>query len=94
MELLDHLHVVQTQRPALISKEVKVYEEFGISRSFHQGATTKAQNRGMSESDINAMNRWCNIENVKDRHPEPKMQDHYSDISMMIPTLLRLLLAL
>jgi hypothetical protein len=34
MEVLDRLHRVQSEKPDLIPKEVNVYEEYGISRSF------------------------------------------------------------
>jgi hypothetical protein len=93
-EVLDRLHLVQTRRPDLISMEVNVHEEYGISRSFRRGATTEARNRGVQQGDIDTMNRWRNVENAKGKRPRVKMQDHYSDIRMMIPTLLRFSAAL
>jgi len=94
LEILDRIHTVQSSRPDLIPLEVNVYEEYGISRSFLQGVTTEARNRGVDENDINAMNRWRNVENAKGKRPRLKMQDHYSDIRMMVPTLLRFSAAL
>jgi len=89
MELLDRLQVVQTSEADLIPKDVNVHEEYGIARSFRRGATTQARNMGVAENDINAMNRWRTSEQVKGFKPKTKMQDHYSDIRQMVPTVLR-----
>lgn len=94
MEIMDRLHVIQSSYPDLIMQDINVYEDFGTSRSFRRGATTQARNKAVSEIDIDAMNRWRNVENAKGRKPRFKMQDHYSDIKLMIPTLLRFSLAL
>jgi len=66
-----------------------LYEEFGISRSFRRGATTEARNQKVSENDINLMNRWRNFEKAGGKRPRMWMQDHYLDIALMIPSLLR-----
>jgi hypothetical protein len=42
---LDHLHIIQGTNPELISKDVNVYEDYGISRSFRCSATTQARNK-------------------------------------------------
>jgi len=89
IEILDRLHIIQGTNPDLISKEVNVYEDYGISRSFRQGATTQARNKKVDENDINAMNRWRAAEGAKGRRPRMRMQDHYSYISQMVPVLLR-----
>jgi hypothetical protein len=65
MEILDRLHQVQSSRPDVIPADINVYEQYGISRSSRRGATTEARNRGVSENDIDAMNRWRNVENAK-----------------------------
>jgi len=89
MEILDRLQEIQNLGGDLIPKEVNVHEEYGIARSFWRGATTQARNVGVSENDINAMNRWRATEQAKGCKPKSKMQDHYSDIRQMVPTLLR-----
>ncbi len=94
MEMLERIQQVQARRPDLMSSDVSVFEQVGISRSFRRGATTEARNQGVSEGDIDAMNRWRNVENAKGRKPRLRMQDHYSDIAMMIPALLRFSAAL
>jgi hypothetical protein len=80
---------IQQSRPDLIPLEVNVHEEYGISRSFRWGATTEARNKWVDEEDINLMNRWRTFESAKGRRPRMKMQDHYSDIAQMVPSLLR-----
>jgi hypothetical protein len=89
MELLDRLQEIQNSYEDLIPKEVNVHEEYGLARSFRRGATTQARNAGVSENDINAMNRWRSSEQAKGYKPKAKMQDHYSEIRRMVSTLLR-----
>jgi hypothetical protein len=89
MELLERLQEVQNTMDDLIPREVNVHKEYGLARSFRRGATTQARNMGVAENDINAMNRWRTSEQARGCKPKAKMQDHYSDIRQMVPTLLR-----
>jgi hypothetical protein len=89
MEILERLQEVQNANSDLIPREVNVHEDYGIARSFRRGATTQARNAGVAENDINAMNRWRTADQAKGVKPRAKMQDHYSDIRQMVPTLLR-----
>jgi hypothetical protein len=75
---LDLLVDVQTKHPEIIDPSVDVYEEMGISRSFRRGATTHARNMGVSEADIDSMNRWRKFEAAKGGRPSMAMRDHYS----------------
>jgi hypothetical protein len=94
MEILDRFRNIQEKNPRVIPAEVQVYEEFGISRSFRRGATSEANNQKVSEGDINLKNRWRNFEKAGGKRPRMRMQDHYSDIALMIPSLLWFSLAL
>jgi hypothetical protein len=94
MEILDRLHSIQSDKPDIIPKDVNVYEEYGISRSFRRGATTQARNQKVPENDINIVNRWRQVEGAQGRKPKLNMQDHYSEIRQMVPSLLRFSLAL
>ena len=89
MEILDRFRSIQEKNPEIIKPKVQVYEEFRISRSFRRGATTEARNRKVDENDINLMNRWRNFEKSGGKRPRLRMQDHYSDIALMVPALLR-----
>jgi hypothetical protein len=89
LEILDRLHAIQGSNPDLIAADMNVHEDYEISRSFKRGATTEARNRGVKPNDIDVMNRWRKLENAQGRKPRHRMQDHYSDIRQMVPTLLR-----
>jgi hypothetical protein len=85
---MERLQEVQNTMDDLIPREVNVHEEYGLAQSFRRGATTQARNMGVAENDINAMNRWRTSEQARGCKPKAKMQDHYSDIPQMVPTLL------
>lgn len=89
LEFLDRLQVVQTRHPSLIASDVSVHDVYGISRSFRRGATSEARARGVNPEDIDLINRWRTFEHAKGRRPRLAMRDHYSDIRLLIPALLR-----
>ncbi len=51
------LHDIQDQRPDLIGPEVDVEQVYGLYRSFQRGATTRAIEVGVSEPNIDLINR-------------------------------------
>ena len=89
MEISDRLHWIQSKNPELIPKELNVYEEYRISQSFRRGATTHARNQKVGESDIDIINWWCKVEGAQGHRPKLRMQDHYSKIRQLVPSLLR-----
>lgn len=89
LEILDRFVSIQQAKPEIISQDINVYEDYGISRSFRRGATTEARNKRVGEEDINLMNRWRTFESAKGKRPRMRMQDHYSDIAQMVPSLLK-----
>lgn len=88
LDILDRLHLIQQHSPDQIPADVQVYEEYGLSRSFRRGSTSEARSRNVAECYVNLANRWRTFENAKGRHPRLSMQDHYSDIRLLIPALL------
>ena len=90
----DQLLKVQYNYPNVIPTSVDVQEEYGISRSFRRGATTQARNQRVSVHDIEAANRWRNVENAQGRKINQPMRDHYLEVSQILPTLLRFSAAL
>ena len=84
-----YLKQIQDSRPDLIPPDVNVQEEYGISLSFRRGATAHAKKQKVSKMDIDAANRWRNVENAQGRKINQPMRDHYSEVSQMTPTLLR-----
>jgi len=94
MGLMDRLQSIKETQPGIIPSDVDVYEDFGISRSFRRGATSTARTRGVDDKYVNLINRWRSFENAKGRRPTLAMQDHYSDIQILLPELLKFSLAL
>ena len=92
--ILSELEKVQSNFPGVIPDSVDVQEGYGISRSFRRGSTTHATNMKVSQSDINAADRWRNAENAQERKINQPMRDHYAEVSQMVPTLLRFSAAL
>ena len=84
----DQLLKVQYNHPNVIPASVDVQEEYDISRSFRRGATTQARHQRVSVHDIEAANRWRNVENAQGRTINQPMRDHYLEVSKMMPTLL------
>jgi hypothetical protein len=72
-----------------VSESIDVYESYGVSRSFRRGSNTLAINQGVTEATINHNNRWSIVERAKGMAPKLGMQQHYSDVLQLLPTLLR-----
>ncbi len=87
--LMDRLQNIKDTQPGIIPSDVDVYEDFGVSRSFRRGATSTARVRGVSDKYVNLINRWRTFEDAKGRRPTMSMQDHYSDIQILLPELLK-----
>jgi hypothetical protein len=88
-EILDRFQTIQQRHPDLIPADVQVSEEYSLSRSFRQGATSEARARGTNAADIDVANRWRAFEEAKGHRPRLAMRDHYADIRLLIPALLR-----
>ncbi len=94
LELMDKLHRVKNTRRGIIPEDVDVYEDFGISRSFRRGSTSTARTRGVDDKTVTLINRWHSFEQARGRRPAMSMKDHYSDIQILLPELIRYSLAL
>ena len=94
MELMELLHGIKESQPGLIPSDLDIYEDFGISRSFRRGATSTARTRGVDNKYVNLINWWRIFEESKGRRPTLSMQDHYSDIQILLLDLMKFSLAL
>ncbi|GFH59458.1 hypothetical protein CTEN210_15934 [Chaetoceros tenuissimus] len=54
---------IQSELPNLVDPSIDVKKKFSISRSFRRGATTRAREAGVSDSDIALINRWRSVQN-------------------------------
>jgi hypothetical protein len=68
---------------------IDVFERYGVSRSFRRGSNTHAINQGVSEADIDRNNGWSKLEKAQGRTPILRMQAHYAEVLLLLPTLLR-----
>lgn len=87
--IMERLCAVQSANPGAISPDVDIYEQFGISRSFRRGATSVARTRGVDDKQVDLINRWRKFERARGRRPAMPMHEHYSDIEILIPELIK-----
>ena len=92
-ELDVHFHrilmEVQRTRASVIPDHVKIEEVYSTFRSLRRGATSEAQNVNMSDTVINANNRWRKQMRSKGMKPGMSMMEHYTDANVAAPTLLQ-----
>jgi hypothetical protein len=90
--VLDQLEVVKDEdieKKLLGLEAFDIREDFSINRSFRRGSETHALNQKVPEVVINAQNRWKKIEAAKGRRAQFSMIENYSDILLLIPTMVR-----
>lgn len=91
---VKRLLVLQAARPDLIPAEVDVSEQFGISRSFRRGSTSVARTRGVDDKYVQLINRWRTVESARGHQPTLPMKEHFSDIAILVPKMVKYSLAL
>ena len=90
--ILDQLDIVKeddAEKKLLGLEAFEIREDFSINRSFRRGSETHALNQKVPEVVINAQNRWKKIEAAKGRKAQFSMIENYSDILLLIPTMVR-----
>jgi hypothetical protein len=90
MEPMFHLRlaVVQRRSPLLISQEVDVEEEYGVSRSFRRGGTSTATNNGASTAVVELNGRWRKEHQSGASRPNITIREHYIDVRLTLNSLL------
>jgi len=91
---VERLLTVQAARPDVIPTDVDISEQFGVSRSFRRGSTSVARTRGVEDKQVELINRWRKVESARGRKPTLPMKEHYSDIAILIPEMVKYSLAL
>jgi hypothetical protein len=90
--ILDQLEILKmedSEEKLLGLNNFEIREDFSINRSFRRGSETHALNQKVPEVVINAQNRWKKIEAAKGRKAQFSMIENYSDIALLIPTMVR-----
>jgi hypothetical protein len=52
------LFVIREEEPTLFEPTMDIIEDYHLARSLRRGATTRATNAGVSQPDIDWINRW------------------------------------
>jgi hypothetical protein len=79
------LFVIREEDPTLFEPTMDIMEDYHLARSLWQGATTRATNTGISQPDIDWINRW-NTEG--EELIDGPMRVIYSDRKQMLETFL------
>lgn len=87
--IIARLVVVQEKFPDIIGPDVDLPEDFGISRSFRQGSTSTTRARGIDNKQVELIHRWRKFEQARGRRPALPMKEHFSDIKILIPKLVK-----
>ena len=88
-DILGELENVQRSTVNIIGEHVRVYDEFGVSRSFRRGSDAHALNQEVSSIDIEINNRWRSIDNAGGKAPRLRMIHHYSELRALLKSRLR-----
>lgn len=85
----EALRDVQSKRPDLIKGDVEVGDVFSLRRSLRRGSTTHARNMKVPEENIEFNNGWRKSQRAKAKAPSLSMVQHYTDVKLALPYVLR-----
>ena len=88
-DILSEIVNIQKESNGIVGVNVDVFDEYGLSRSFRRGSDTHAINCMVDTADIERNNRWRSVESSKAKQPKLRMIHHYTEVSLLLPSLLR-----
>ena len=80
-----YLHRVQLET-TLVDKEVDVFKVYNTYRTLRKTATTRIERAGFGNEFVDRMNRWRGQEGAQGRMVRRKMNAHYADARLLMPT--------
>jgi hypothetical protein len=80
------LFAIRDGDPSLFEPTMDIMEDYHLARSLRRGATTRATNAGVSQLDIDWINRW---NTAGEELIDGPMRVIYSDRKQMLETFLR-----
>jgi hypothetical protein len=86
--ILSRFQAIQLSRKDIIPDDVKVTEEYGMSRCWRRGSNAQALAQGVSEHTINRNNRWRTKERARGKTPCLAMIEHYADVRLIVKRLM------
>jgi hypothetical protein len=91
--LHDILDEVRLESPALfmadITSRADIEDKYNVFRSFRRGSDARAIAIQVCPNDIDEINRWTKKEGAGTSRPTHKMQHHYADVNILLPTFIR-----
>jgi hypothetical protein len=84
LRFFRHLARIQDVRPDLIGAGVNIEEQYGVSRSFRHGATSRAADMMLPPNVINSNNRWRTVESAGVKKSSMTMREHYTDVRITL----------
>ena len=75
--------------PGVIADDVKIEDEYSVSRSLKRGATSQARNQKVPQDVIEENNRWRKKERAQGRTPHMSLLERYADARASIPLLVQ-----
>ena len=94
VDILDRIVIIQQRYPELIRPGVEVYDEYRLSKSFRRGSNSVAQNRGISNGDIDYNNRWRKVVRSGARKLKLCMREHYINVLFSLESFFKILAGL
>ena len=80
-----YLQRVQSET-SLIDKDVDVCKVYNTYRTLRKTATTRIERAGFGNEFVDRMNRWRGQEGAQGRMVKRRMNAHYADALLLMPT--------
>ena len=84
----EQLATVQSLRPDLIKPNINVFELYNIRRSLRRGSSSIARRENVPGTIIDLVNRWSVNEYTRGRSRGARMRDYYTEIRLVMHTIL------
>ena len=70
----------------LLDKDVDVFKVYNTYRTPRKTSTTRIERAGFGNDFVDKMNRWRGQEHAQGRQVKRKMNAHYADAVLLMPT--------
>ena len=87
-EFREQLAIVQSLRPDLIKANINVFELYNIRRSMRRSSSSIARRENVQGTIIDLVNRWSVSEYTRGRSRGARMRDYYTEIRLVMHTIL------
>ena len=87
-EFREQLAIVQSSRPDLIKPSIDVFTLYNIRRSLRRGSSSIARRERVDQTIIDLVNRWSVRENSRGRSRGYSMRDYYTELRLVMHTIL------